>query len=55
LANESKDKIIEKINSCCSIKEKQNVFMAITNELDKFFDLTIKRTINNGAVKYQNK
>lgn len=29
--------------------------MSITNELDKFFDLTIKRTINNGAVKYQNK
>lgn len=55
LANEFKEKIIEKINSCCSIKEKQNVFMPITNELDKFFDLTIKRTINNGAVKYQNK
>ena len=29
--------------------------MPITNELDKFFDLIIKRTINNGAVKYQNK
>lgn len=55
LANEFTEKIIEKINSCCSIKEKQNVFMPITNELDKFFDLTIKRTINNGAVKYQNK
>jgi hypothetical protein len=51
LANEFKDKIIEKINSCCSIKEKQNIFMPITNELDKFFDLTIKRTINDGAIK----